>query len=294
MANPTSLDAAGFDFLKNEEAVIEGLYDDPSGYCTYGVGHLVHKHTSFLLEAATADQKWQQYVKEKWPGTSNATPYLDRAAKSDKDFAAFVKATKTANAGETSKIQAEADVMSSDVIALFRQKVKQYESCVANTIKTSLTQNEFNALVSLCYNIGKDKKLGFPGSTAARLINEGKYKSGDAATRKIAIDAIDAAIKAWKKSGGQTSKGLIRRRQREADLFLQDARDQLKKLQQTTPSAAPGAFPRPGASPTMIASASGASQPRFTTSPLQPPGAPNSPYSPTFPTHQDGINKISV
>ena len=42
----------GLTFLKNEEGVIEGLYDDPSGYCTYGIGYLVHKQHSYLLKAA--------------------------------------------------------------------------------------------------------------------------------------------------------------------------------------------------------------------------------------------------
>ena len=36
MSNATlTMSDAGLTFLKNEEGVIEGLYDDPSGYCTY-------------------------------------------------------------------------------------------------------------------------------------------------------------------------------------------------------------------------------------------------------------------
>jgi len=44
------------------EGIIDGLYDDQSGYCTFGVGHLVHqrhKWKCFLLETAAADEAWK-------------------------------------------------------------------------------------------------------------------------------------------------------------------------------------------------------------------------------------------
>jgi len=29
--------------LKKQEGEVDGLYNDQSGYCTFGVGHLVHQ-----------------------------------------------------------------------------------------------------------------------------------------------------------------------------------------------------------------------------------------------------------
>ena len=47
-----SMTATGLTALTKDEGAIDGLYDDPSGYCTFGVGHLVHptdKWGCFLL-----------------------------------------------------------------------------------------------------------------------------------------------------------------------------------------------------------------------------------------------------
>lgn len=56
--------------LTEYEASIDGPYDGPKGYCTFGIGHLVHHHEKwkcFLLEAASADENWKKYVLKKWP-----------------------------------------------------------------------------------------------------------------------------------------------------------------------------------------------------------------------------------
>ena len=79
MANELFLSTDGLDRLKKEEAVIDGLYADQSGYCTFGVGHLVHatdKWGCFLLEAAAADDDWKSSVSTKWPGKTYELKYL--------------------------------------------------------------------------------------------------------------------------------------------------------------------------------------------------------------------------
>jgi len=69
-----------------------------------------------------------------------------------------------------------------------------------------LTQNQFDALVSLAYNIG----LGnFAKSTVLRLVN---------------VNPIDQNIghwfMAWNKQGGKVLNGLTKRRQTEIDLYF--------------------------------------------------------------------------
>ena len=87
------------------------------------------------------------------------------------------------------------------------------EECVNKTCPGT-NDNEFAAMVSLCFNIGPE---GFKGSTVARLFNRGD-KAGAA-----------AAFALWRKmrdpNTGQLvdSAGLLRRRNVEAALFLTPA-----------------------------------------------------------------------
>jgi GH24 family phage-related lysozyme (muramidase) len=87
------------------------------------------------------------------------------------------------------------------------------EDCVERHAATP-NDNEFAAMVSLCFNIGPDPGAGFPSSTVLRLHNRGD-KAGAA-----------AAFAMWRKmrdprSGGLVdSEGLLRRRNLEANLYL--------------------------------------------------------------------------
>jgi lysozyme len=84
---------------------------------------------------------------------------------------------------------------------------------VAKSLTRAVTQNQFDALVSLCFNIGTG---GFSQSSVLRLANAGS-------TDKV---AITAAFGAWNKVTNpntqlkEVSKGLTVRRGREAALYL--------------------------------------------------------------------------
>jgi hypothetical protein len=84
--NRLTISKEGLEALKKHEAVINGLYDDPSGYATYGVGHLVQKFKSVLLDTATSEKLCQSRIATKWRGTSNETTYLEREAVACGDF----------------------------------------------------------------------------------------------------------------------------------------------------------------------------------------------------------------
>jgi len=90
---------------------------------------------------------------------------------------------------------------------------KKYGAHVARSLTRAVTQNQFDALVSLCFNIGTG---GFSQSSVLRLANAGS-------TDKV---AITTAFGAWNKVTNpntklkEVSKGLTVRRGREAALYL--------------------------------------------------------------------------
>ena len=272
MANDKlSLSADGLSKLKADEGEIDGLYDDPSGYCTSGVGHLVHqtdKWSCFLLQAATTDDDFKTTVQKKWPGRSYETPYLTRgAAFVEKKFDGLkekaVTAAREAIAQKRHKnsfdklAKADQDKVASDAVEAVNEQAKMlakttdstltediqpFEKTVRSSITIELTQEQFDALVSLCFNIGS---TAFSSSNLVKEINKNKHVSGEAKDRKIAIAAIESAFAAWNKSGGVVLDGLTKRRKVESDRFLATARAQLLALEKATPTAPTG--PKSGA-----------------------------------------------
>ena len=56
-----------------------------------------------------------------------------------------------------------------EALDLFHKDLKQYVAEVNRAVKVNCTQNQFDACVSLCYNIGVN---GFAGSSVVRDINQ--------------------------------------------------------------------------------------------------------------------------
>lgn len=86
-----------------------------------------------------------------------------------------------------------------------RELMKQlatYEICVNNAVKVNLTQNAYDALVSLCFNIGCG---AFKTSTLLKKLNLG--------------DDVEVEWLKWCKAGGKTVAGLLARRNKEYALF---------------------------------------------------------------------------
>lgn len=96
--------------------------------------------------------------------------------------------------------------------ALLRKDLAHFEVAVAKAVKVPLTQNQFDALVSLVFNIGAGN---FASSTLLRKLNAGDY-AGAA-----------AQFGAWNKGrvGGKLTvlPGLTTRRKAEAALFGEGA-----------------------------------------------------------------------
>lgn len=85
----------------------------------------------------------------------------------------------------------------------------RFEKAVSSSVKVPLTQNQFDALVSLSYNIGAG---AFTNSTLLKLLNQGDYVG--------ASHQFDV----WIKAGGQTVQGLVNRRAVEKAYFLRTNR----------------------------------------------------------------------
>lgn len=88
------------------------------------------------------------------------------------------------------------------------QSLVKYEAAVSKALTRSATQPQFDAMVSLCYNIGPG---AFAGSSVVR-----RFNSGD-------IPGAADAFLMWNKAGGKVLPGLEARRADERKLFLKPA-----------------------------------------------------------------------
>ena len=89
--------------------------------------------------------------------------------------------------------------------AALRREIAKFEATVNRLVTVSINQNEFDAMVSLAYNIGS---AGFARSSVLKRLNNGD--------RQGAAKAFEM----WKSGGGRVLPGLVSRRKREASLFL--------------------------------------------------------------------------
>lgn len=86
---------------------------------------------------------------------------------------------------------------------LLMADLSRFERCVADNCGTA-TDNQFSAMVSLCFNIGCG---AFEESTLLRLHRAGKY------------DAAAAQFDKWVRGGGRVLPGLVKRRAAERALY---------------------------------------------------------------------------
>lgn len=89
---------------------------------------------------------------------------------------------------------------------LLKDMLSSFERYVDSFCRDDINQNQFDALVSFCYNLGPQN---LKSSTLLKKVN---------------INPIDESIKIefgkWTKGGGKTLPGLVKRRQAESDLYF--------------------------------------------------------------------------
>lgn len=83
--------------------------------------------------------------------------------------------------------------------------LKEFESTVNTSVTVPLSQNQYDALVSLSYNIGSN---AFKNSTLLRKLNASDYKG---AAEQLLV---------WNKVNSKRVQGLVNRREAERNLFL--------------------------------------------------------------------------
>ena len=86
----------------------------------------------------------------------------------------------------------------------FLKDIGWVETCVNKAVTAQLLQGEFDALCSLCFNIGC---TAFGKSTLVKLLNENNF---DAAVKEFSV---------WNKQNHKELAGLTDRRAKEAHLF---------------------------------------------------------------------------
>lgn len=90
-------------------------------------------------------------------------------------------------------------------VSLLRLDLARFEQAVAAAVRRPLHQHEFDALVSLTFNVGT---AAFTKSTLVNALNDGEFSRAA------------AQFTEWTKAGGVHQPGLLRRRTRELLRFV--------------------------------------------------------------------------
>ncbi len=92
----------------------------------------------------------------------------------------------------------------SQIDQLLVQDLAGAEGAVNSGVEAALTQNQFDALVSFVFNVGR---TAFYNSTLRKVLNAGKYKE------------VPNQLRRWNRAGGVVIVGLSNRRENEIKLF---------------------------------------------------------------------------
>lgn len=111
-----------------------------------------------------------------------------------------VKGTLTIGYGHTLGVKVGQVITKDQAENMLKSDLKKYEKYVTDTVKLNLTENQFSALVSFCYNCGVGN---------LRTLVKGRT-----------VDQIANSILLYNKAGGKVLAGLVRRREAERELFL--------------------------------------------------------------------------
>jgi lysozyme len=93
-----------------------------------------------------------------------------------------------------------------EALEMFKEIANKFAKRVDELVKTELTQNQFNALVSFAYNVGTGN---FASSTLLKKVNKNPNDL-----------TIKAEFLRWNKANGKVINGLTNRRIEEADLYF--------------------------------------------------------------------------
>jgi lysozyme len=107
--------------------------------------------------------------------------------------------------GTTMKPGQYTSVTKEQAEAMLRKTVSGFESSIKKLVKVPLNQNQYDALVSFTYNVGAG---ALKRSTLLTKLNSGDYNG-----------AADELLR-FTRANGKVLEGLVRRREKERNLFL--------------------------------------------------------------------------
>ncbi len=165
----------GLDYIIEEEGCISYEYYCPALVPTIGVG-CVSKYIDDEIKST-----FKRIAKDKIKTVGKVKPVIDKDG-------LVMTATK------------------SQIMDLFLHRLATFENAVNEKVSVKLTQYQFDALVSFCFNIGVSN---FNRSTLLKKINS-----------MASDDEIKKYFSVWNKSKGKVLPVLNRRRKREYSLFL--------------------------------------------------------------------------
>nr|DAU80121.1 MAG TPA: Lysozyme [Caudoviricetes sp.] len=112
----------------------------------------------------------------------------------------------TIGVGHTGKdVKEGMEITEEKAIELLKLDLRRFEDVVNKNINVTLKQHEFDALISLAFNIGC---AAFSNSTVVKKINTGAK-----------MCEVEEAWKMWRKGGGKVLPILVRRREREVKMY---------------------------------------------------------------------------
>lgn len=106
--------------------------------------------------------------------------------------------------GHTKGVESGMSISEARANEMLEEELVEYEGYVNDMVSVSLSQCQFDAMVSWVYNLGGGN---LKASTLLKVLNAGDY------------DGVPAQMMRWNKAGGKVLEGLTRRRQAEADMF---------------------------------------------------------------------------
>lgn len=112
------------------------------------------------------------------------------------------------------QVKYRAGLSDEDVKSLLKQDITTREKVVSSLVKVSLSQNQFDALVSFVFNVGS---MAFQNSTLLKVLNAGRYND------------VPAQLMRWVYAGGEKIAGLVNRRSNEVKLWNEESSEVKKK-----------------------------------------------------------------
>lgn len=211
MSRIKNVSRKGLERLAQHEGVVQGIYDCPAKHATYGIGTLAHHGRSEILKVVTEAlaikaqstearlaAKLAGHVKSYKPSKhSVGVPYLDAAIGKDENYRALVKEMRAGSPARAKLVEREDALLSlgwDEYMKKFRAGIEKYEKAVCETFAAAaLTQDQFDGLFSIAYNIGEG----------------GIRQSGDLIVAMKAFNATLAQPKATGKQRDQAAAALL-------------------------------------------------------------------------------------